>query len=128
MKELRILLVVHAVVTFAAAVVLIVSPTFIPAKVDIRIYPEQYLLSYILGAAELGIAYLSFQSRKIIDTQALRIIVMSFIVFHLATALLELYELSQGLSPNIIGNVVLRFAISILFYFYGIQKLKMDNT
>ena len=64
----------HAIVTLAAGIILIVSPTFIPATVKISIEPSEYLLCYILAAAELSVAYLSFYSRKIKDKYSLRII------------------------------------------------------
>lgn len=122
--NLRILLVIHAIITFAAGVVLIVVPAAIPDTVDIAINPEQYLLSYFLGAAELAIAYLSFYSRKINDGYALRKIIITFIIFHLATGILEIYGLSQNVSPGIWGNIILRLVMVILFWYYGISQLK----
>jgi hypothetical protein len=120
--NLRILLLVHAAVTFAAGVVLIAAPALIPKTVGIEIGPEQFLLSYFLGAAELGLAYLSFYARKINDRHALRIIVSSFIVFHLATGIVEIYALAQGVSPNLIANIALRIIVSVLFFYYGFYK------
>lgn len=110
-------------VTFAAAVILIISPTLVPKTVDIQLSPDQNLLSYFLGASELGIAYLSFQSRNISDKYALRAIVISFIIFHSVTAILEIYGLSQLASSKIIANILLRIIIVVLFYYYGIYKI-----
>lgn len=124
MRSLKLLLTIHAIVTLAAAIVLIVAPAVIPKTVDIAINHDQYLLSYFLGAAELGIAYLSFRSRKINDAYALRIIVISFIIFHAATGLLEIYALSRDTSPKIIVNILLRIAMVGLFCYYGICKKK----
>jgi peptidoglycan/LPS O-acetylase OafA/YrhL len=127
MKNLKLLLIIHAVITLAAAIVLVIAPALIPKTVDIEIAHDQYLLSYFLGAAELGIAYLSFQSRKIKDRYALKIIIVSFIIFHIATGLLEAYGLTQGLSSKIIGNIVLRIIIVALFCYYGIYKNKLTG-
>jgi hypothetical protein len=124
MRAIKILLIIHAIVTLAAGIVLIAVPALIPKTVNIDLAGDQYLLSYFLAAAELGIAYLSFQSRKINDKYALRVIIMSFIIFHAATGLLELYGLFQDVSPKIIGNILLRVVIVILFYYYGIYKNK----
>jgi hypothetical protein len=55
---LKLLLIFHGVITFAAAIVLIISPKAIPAVVEIDLHPGEYLLCYLLGAAELGIAFL----------------------------------------------------------------------
>lgn len=122
--NLKILLTAHAIITLAAGIVLIVAPTTIPKTVNIDINPDEYLLSYFLGAAELGIAYLSFYSRKINDRYALRIIITSFIIFHLSTGVLEVYGLFQGVDFKIIGNITLRVLVSILFFYYGIHKNK----
>ena len=119
------LLIVHAVITFAAAMVLIIIPDAIPGMVNIRLSPDAYLLCYFLGAAEIGIAYLSFFSIRIKERQALRIVVTGFIIFHLATGALETFAIIHDhLSLKIIGNIVLRIIMSILFYYYGIVKLK----
>ncbi|WP_018626306.1 hypothetical protein [Niabella aurantiaca] len=121
-STLRILFIVHALVTFAAAVVLIAAPAAIPGAVDIKMGQDQFLLCYFLGAAELAIAYLSFQSRKITDAKALRIIVISFIIFHTATGLLEAFGATQGISPKIIANIVLRILIVSLLYYFGLHR------
>lgn len=129
-KNLNILLTVHAIITLAAGIVLIIAPAAIPHTVHIQIHPDQYLLSYFLGAAEISIAYLSFCSTKINDKYALRLIARSFIIFHCATAALEVYGLFSGSDPKIIVNIVLRIIISILFYFIAVHenKKKLPTT
>lgn len=117
--NLRKLLLIHAIVTLAAAVVLVVAPAAIPATVNVPLLPEQYLLCYFLAAAELAIAFLSFAGRNLQDKQATRLIVQSFILFHAATGLLESYALLQGISSKIIANIGLRVVIVLLFYRYG---------
>lgn len=85
------------------------------------------MLSYFLGAAELATAYLSYQSIKITDVKALRAIVISFILFHDATGVLEVIGAVQGVSPKIIANIVLRGFIVALLYYFGIFKLKYQS-
>lgn len=120
--NLKLLFLLHGIITLAAAVVLIVAPALIPATVAIPVTPDQYLLCYFLGAAEGAIAFLSFESRKIKDAAALRMVSAGFIVFHAATGLLEAFALTQGLSPKILVNIALRVGIAGLFYAYGIRK------
>lgn len=122
--NLQKLFFLHAVITLAAGIVLMVVPAFIPATVNINITPNEYLLCYFLAAAEFAVAYLSFSSRKIKDKYSLRIISISFIVFHTTTGLLEAYALMQGVSSKIVGNIVLRIIVVILFYYYGVFKTK----
>lgn len=123
-KTLKSLLIFHGLITFAAAVVLIVVPNAIPKTVDIYISSKEYLLCYFLGAAEFCIAFLSFFARKIEDKKALRLISSTFIVFHLATGGLETFALFQGISSKIVFNILLRIIISVLFWYYGIHKNK----
>lgn len=120
--NLKRLLLIHAIITFAAGILLVTSPATIPQTVNIQLSSNQYLLCYFLGAAEFAIAYLSFFSRSIKDNHALRIIVITFIVFHAATGILELVGLYRGIQPGIIANIILRVIIVVLFYYYGISK------
>lgn len=122
--NLQRLLFIHAIITIAAGILLVVAPAAIPQTVNIQLTSNQYLLCYFLGAAEFAIAYLSFFSRNIKDYHALRIIIITFIIFHGATGILELYALQQGLTSKIIANIILRIIIVGLFYFYGIYKNK----
>lgn len=120
--NLRALFLFHSIVTFLASIVLVVKPTFIPETINVSITRDGYILCYFLAAAELGVAYLSFYSRRIKDNYSLRIISTSFIIFHASTGLLEIYAFTQGISSRIVPNIILRVIIVILFYYYGIFK------
>lgn len=126
-RGLKVLLIIHALITFAASTVLVIAPTAIPKSVNINIASNEYLLCYLLGAAELGMAFLSFLGRTIEDIHALRIISSTFIVFHCATGVLETYALIQGISSKIVFNIILRIVIAVLFWYYGIYKIKMQE-
>lgn len=121
---LKKLLIAHAFVTLAAALALVVTPKLIPKTVGIRLNPDAYLLSYFLGAAEISIAYLSFFAARLKSIEALRLICVSFVIFHLSTAALEAYAFSQGVSALIWGNVALRMVISAAFVYFGIWKIR----
>ena len=56
----RILLIIHAVATFAAGAVLVVAPAAIPRVVGIQVGTDAYLICYLLAAAEFGLAVLSW--------------------------------------------------------------------
>lgn len=108
-------LLIHALVTLAVGIVLIVSPVTIPSSVGISVAPDQNLLCYLLGAAELAIGYLSLAARNITDAKSLRVIVMTFVIFHIATACVELLAITQGASPMLWGNVAVRVVVAVLF-------------
>jgi hypothetical protein len=109
------LLVVHALLTGAAGVVLIGAPALIPQAVDLPLPPGAYLLCYLLGAAELALAYLSYAGRRLTDAPARRLLCYTLCFFHGATAGVELLALYQGSSPTLWANVALRVAAAATF-------------
>ena len=118
--NLRILFAVHAVLTLAAGVVLVVSPGAIPGAVGIHVEPGAYLLCYLLAAAEFGVSALSWGARGIKDTESRRIVIIAFIVWHAASGLLEVYaSAAGGLSVAIWANVAFRILVIALFTYYG---------
>jgi len=116
---MKTILTIHAIVTFAAGILLVVKPEAIPQTVNIQLTEQSYLLCYFLAAAEIAIAYLSFAARRLTGTTELRLILNTFIIFHLCTAGLELFALSLGINGKIIANVLLRLGISIVFVYLG---------
>lgn len=119
---LKILFRVHALITLLAAIVLVVKPAAIPATVNASITERGYLLCYLLAAAELAIAFLSYFAAGLWDREAVRLITKTLILFHLVTAVLELYALKQGVSAGVLLNVVVRVVISGLFYWFGLRR------
>ena len=115
---LRIVLIVHGLVTLAAAVVLAVLPAAIPATVGIDLDPKAYLLSYFLAAAELAIAMLSLGTTRLTDPTAVGLIVAVIVVFHLSTAVLEVvYLLFAPVTGVLIANIAVRVAAAAIFVF-----------
>ena len=113
---LRVVFVVHGLITLAGAVVLTVFPTTIPSLVGITLERQDYLLVYLVGAAELAVAVLSFGATRITDPAALRLIVTTFVVLHGASGILDLVYMGvTEANGTIIGNTVLRFAVVGVF-------------
>jgi hypothetical protein len=61
---LWVVFVAHGLITLAGAVVLTVFPTAIPSLVGITLERQDYLLVYLVGAAELAVAVLSSAQRE----------------------------------------------------------------
>ncbi len=113
---LRAVFVVHGVITLAGAVVLIVFPAAIPTLVGITIERQDYLLVYLVGAAELTIAVLSFGATRLTDPAALRLVVTTFVTLHGASGILDLVYMGvTEVNGTIIANTVLRFAVVAVF-------------
>lgn len=125
--NISILLLFHAIITFAAAIVLVVAPGLIPRTLGITLDPSNYLLCYLLAGAELSIAFLSYFGRKLQDTHSLRLIVLTIIVFHVSTFIFEIYAIMQGVNTLLWVNVAFRAVIVALLAYYGLYKLKMKR-
>ena len=113
---LRAAFVVHGLITLAGAVVLTVFPTAIPSAVGITVERKEYLLVYLVGAAELAVAVLSFGATRLTDIAALRLAVTTFVVLHGASGILDLVYMSvTEANATIIVNTVLRFTVVTVF-------------
>ena len=116
MKALRVVFLIHGLITLAGAVVLTVSPTAIPSEVGITLERSDYLLVYLVAAAELAVAVLSFGAVRLTDPAALRLIVATFVTLHLVSGVLDLVYMGQtGVSGILIANTVLRFTVVAVF-------------
>src|SRR5579863_6369434 len=113
---LRALLLVHGLITLAAAIVLVVVPGLIPALAGIELPADAYLLAYLLGAAQLAIAVLSLGGSRLGDLAALRLIAISCVALHAASAALILYAIhGQPVNRILVLNVIARCVIIVLF-------------
>jgi hypothetical protein len=116
MRTLRAVFGIHGVITLAGAFVLTVFPGAIPSAVGITITRPDYLLVYLVAAAELAAAVLSFGAIRITDWAALRLIVTTLVVLHAASGILDIVYMAMT-EPNatMISNTVLRFVVVAVF-------------
>jgi hypothetical protein len=112
MRTLRAVFFVHGLITLAGAIVLAAYPTAIPSAVGITITRPDYLVVYLVAAAELAVAVLSFGAIRITDWAALSLIVTTLVVLHFASGTLDIVYMALT-EPNatMISNTVLRFAV-----------------
>ncbi|MFI7136168.1 hypothetical protein ACIBQ1_61730 [Nonomuraea sp. NPDC050153] len=121
--NLRILLTLHGLVTLAAGVVLIVAPGLVPSAVGISVPEDAYLVCYLLGAAELAVAFLSFATLR--QPDGVRLAAQTLIAFHGCTAAVEAYAFTRGVHVSIWANVALRLAVIALFTHYGLRRKRL---
>lgn len=113
---LRAVFMVHGVITLAGAVVLTVFPTAIPSLVGMTVERQQYLLVYLVAAAELAVAVLSFGAARLTDPAAQRLIVTTFVVLHGASGFLDVvYMAVTHVNGTMIANTVARFSVVAVF-------------
>lgn len=122
---LRKLLIIHGVITLAAAVVLTLSPGLIPSMAGVRLAPDADLLAYLLAGAEFGIAFLSFGDSRLTDPQGLRLIAGACIVFHATSALLEAHATWRQMGNHLlVANIAARAVIVALFVWFSRRAIR----
>ena len=121
-RGLRILLVVHGIVTLAAGVVLSLRPGLIPGTVGVRLAPEANIVAYLLAGAEFGFSFLSLAASRLGDENALRLVAWSCIAFHGTSAVLEIHAYVQGLGSAILPNVAARVIVVALFAYLSRRR------
>lgn len=114
--------------TFFAFVVLVLRPELLANGVGVEIDRSAYFMGYMLGAAEWGLAAMTFFGRWLSDAQALRAISAACIVFHMTTAAVLIATFFSGGSSSPLGlwaNVfVPRFGISAACAYFGLYGLR----
>ena len=116
MKTLRVVFALHGLITLAGAVVLTVFPAAIPAMVGITITRGGYLLVYLVAAAELAVAVLSFGAIRITDWAAVTLIVTTLVVLHATSGVLDVvYMALTQPTATMVSNTVVRFVVVAVF-------------
>lgn len=116
MTTLRAVLVVHGVITLAGAAVLMLFSTAIPSVAGITLDRQAYLLVYLVGAAELAVAVLSFGAARLTDRAALRLIVVTLAVLHATSGVLDIVYMSlTQANTTMVVNAVVRFVVAAVF-------------
>src|SRR5262249_22051084 len=116
-RTARVVLAIHGFITLAAGVVLVAAPKAIPSFVNVDLAPGGFVLCYFIAGAEFGIAFLSFYAAQCRSTESIRLAVLTVIVFHASTAVLEIYALIQGIDPRLWSNVALRLVVIAVFLY-----------
>ena len=119
---LRTLILINAIATLAAGVVLLVFPGAIPSVVGITLAPDQAFVAWLLGAAEIGIAALCIGSVHSPSHDVLRLATTTLLVFHAASAVADGMALVQGWSLPIALNLVLRVVMVVLLVVFGPRR------
>ncbi|MGV0721937.1 hypothetical protein ABQF17_10000 [Mycolicibacterium elephantis] len=111
MTALRVVLAVHGLITLAGGVVLAVFPTAIPALVGITVERGDYLLVYLVAAAEFAVAVLSFGAARLTDRTALGLVIATLVVLHGTSGVLILVYLAlTQVNAALVVATVARFA------------------
>jgi len=115
-RPLRVVLFAHGLITLAGAIVLTAFPTAIPSAVGITMARPEFLLVYLLAAAELAVAVLSFGATRLTDPAALGLVVTTLVVLHGASGILDLVYMGvTQANGTLTANAALRFGVVVVF-------------
>jgi hypothetical protein len=118
---LRTVILINAIATIAAGVVLFVVPGAIPSVVGITLAPDQAFVAWLLGAAEFAVAALCIGSVHSPSHDVLRLATTTLLVFHTASAVADGLALAQAWSISIALNLVLRVLMVILLIAFRVH-------
>lgn len=107
---LRVALLINAIATCAAAIVLVVMPGAIPGAVGIPVYKTQFFIAYLLAAGEMGFCVLASLALWA-SRDGVRIAVYSLVVMHVAAGAAGVMAVAEGESSSILLNVVARVIV-----------------
>jgi len=131
-RGLKLAFDVNTFLTFVAFILLVAKPTLLPEAVGVHVDPTGYFTGYMLGAAEWGLAAMSLFGRRLTNIQAIRVICIALIVFHMSSAAVLVATFVTGGSDNPLGlwtNVLLpRTGISVLCAYFGFYKNRTMKT
>ena len=111
----RALLGVNCLVTSIAGIVLLVAPSAIPSVADVRLPPEFYLLSYLLGATELAIGTLCAVAFLRAEPRTAEAAALTCIVFHGLSGVATVIAWLQGADAGVLWNTAARAVMVLLF-------------
>jgi len=130
MTPLKVVFAIHGLITLAGAFVLMAFPTAIPSMAGITITRPDYLLVYLVAAAELAVAVLSFGAIRITGRAALGLIVTTLVVLHATSGVLDIVYMALT-QPNatMISNTVLRFVVvTVLLVVWRVARHQTPGT
>jgi hypothetical protein len=119
---LKKLLFINGLFTAIGGILLIFLPNQLMQIFGIQLPQKDFFIDYLLGVTSISFAVLSFSSMKLKDRSGLKIIALSFLVFHAAEALVGIYEFTNGFTPVVLGNVGVHVIFSVFFWYSGLNK------
>ena len=118
---LRIIFLLNAVATFAAAIALALAPGLIPGTVGIALPENARFVTDLLAASEFALAVLATLALRAGSGEAVRAAVWTLMALHAASGLFGLLALSRGLGGAVGANVVVRLVMVVLLWRFGLR-------
>jgi hypothetical protein len=122
---LNIVVLVNAFLTFTAFILFFLGPEVLLNGVGAQIDASAYFSGSLVGAAELGIAIISFYATKIRDVKVLSVICISNAAFHAFSVVAEILLIATGRTTepwSLWVNMALRITLAALFGYFAVRK------
>ncbi len=121
---LRALLLLNAVGSLMATVVLMVVPAALPATIGILLAPDQHPIARLLGAAELAIATVCIATLYRPSRDRVAPCVAMLVVFHVGSIAAEVAALAAHRNIVVAANIAVRTAIvlALLGVYYAYRR------
>lgn len=118
---LRFLLLLNAVGPLSLGVMLFAAPAATFALDGVVLPPEANFVAWLLGAAQLAIAAMCIGTLFWPNPTALRIAVLTLLVYHAAAAIADTMFLLQAWSTGIAANLAIRVIMALLLAGLGLR-------
>ena len=125
---LRLILLINAVATFAAAIALTLAPGLILGTVGIVLPENARFVTDLLAASEFALAVLATLALRAGSGEAIRAAVWTLMALHAASGLFGLLAFSQGLGGAVGANVVVRLVMVVLLWRFGLRAYPTDRV
>jgi hypothetical protein len=121
--KLKILLVINAILLGFFGLASLLAPEASATPYGLTLDPLSKHLNQLLGAFFLGLAVLSWMSRKVTDSNAQRAILLAFFISYSISMIISIIDILSGLG-NALGwsSVVLYLLLLIGFGYYLFVK------
>jgi hypothetical protein len=121
--KLNILLVINAILLGFFGLASLLAPEASATPYGLTLDPLSKHLNQLLGAFFLGLAVLSWMSRKVTDSNAQRAILLAFFISYSISMIISIIDILSGLG-NALGwsSVVLYLLLLIGFGYYLFVK------
>ena len=117
--KLKTILVINAILLGLFGLTSLLAPEASATPYGLTLDPLSKHLNQVLGAFFLGLAVLSWMSRKVTDSNALRAILLAFFISYIISMVISIIDILSGLG-NVFGwsSVVLYLLLLIGFGYY----------
>jgi sensor histidine kinase YesM len=121
--KLKTILVINAILLGLFGLTSLLAPEASATPYGLTLDPLSKHLNQVLGAFFLGLAVLSWMSRKVTDSIALRAILVAFSISYIISLIISIKDILSGLG-NALGwsSVVLYLLLLIGFGYYLFVK------